>query len=96
MKRTSDLLKDVSPAVSMVTRQAGNEELHRTDFAVVGEVRGNGAELTPHNKAELSQMGIDHEIGTQHATRGDRDTDQECHVIDRLYRRPIRLTNCWN
>ena len=63
MKRTSDLLKDVSPAVSMVTRQAENEELGRTDFAVVGKGKGNGAELTPHNEAELSRMDNEHKIG---------------------------------
>ena len=61
----------------MVTRQAVNEELRKTDFAVVGEGKGNGDELTPHSEAELSRMDTDHRIGAQNATNGDRDTDQE-------------------
>ena len=64
MKRPSDLLKDISPAVYMVTRQAVNEELRNTDFAVVREGKGNVAEINPHNEAELSRMDNDHEIET--------------------------------
>ena len=77
MKRPSDPLKDVSPAVSMVTRQAVNEELRKTEFAVLGEGKDNGDELTPHNEAELSRVDNDHKIGTQNETKGDRDNDQE-------------------
>ena len=63
MKRPSDPLKYPSPAVSMVTRQSVYEELRKTDSAVVGEGKGNGAELTLHSRAELSRMDTDHKIG---------------------------------
>ena len=37
MKRPSDPLKYIPPAVCMVTRQTGNEKLHSTDAGVTGK-----------------------------------------------------------
>ena len=69
VKRPSDTLKNLSPAIFTVTQQANNGESQKADAVVAKE--------ETVNRAELLRMENDHEIGTQHATKGDRDIDQE-------------------
>uniref|UniRef100_A0AAV1TTL7 Reverse transcriptase domain-containing protein n=1 Tax=Peronospora matthiolae TaxID=2874970 RepID=A0AAV1TTL7_9STRA len=69
LKRPSDALQNLSPAISTVTPQANDDDSQKADAVVAREVTVRGA--------ELSRMENGHEIGTQHATKGDRDTGQE-------------------
>ena len=81
MKRPSDPLKDIPPAVSIVTQQAGNESLQRADTVVAGEGRINGVESTSLDSVDLSPMDKDHEIGTQCATKGNHEIEKGGHGI---------------
>ena len=69
VKRPSNTLKNLSPAISTVKQQANNGESQKADAVIAKE--------ETVNKAELLRMENDHEIGTQQATKGDRDIDQE-------------------
>ena len=69
VKRPSNTLKNLSPAISTVKQQANNGESQKADAVI--------AKGETVNKAELLRMENDHEIGTQQATKGDRDIDQE-------------------
>uniref|UniRef100_A0AAV1VD68 RNA-directed DNA polymerase n=1 Tax=Peronospora matthiolae TaxID=2874970 RepID=A0AAV1VD68_9STRA len=69
LKRPSDALQNLSPAISTVTPQANDDDSQKADAVVARELTVRGA--------ELSRMENGHEIGTQHATKGDRDTGQE-------------------
>uniref|UniRef100_A0AAV1U3G1 Reverse transcriptase domain-containing protein n=1 Tax=Peronospora matthiolae TaxID=2874970 RepID=A0AAV1U3G1_9STRA len=69
LKRPSDALQNLSPAISTVTPQANDDDSQKADAVVAREVTVRGA--------ELSRMENGHEIGTQHAMKGDRDTGQE-------------------
>uniref|UniRef100_A0AAV1TIN3 Peptidase A2 domain-containing protein n=1 Tax=Peronospora matthiolae TaxID=2874970 RepID=A0AAV1TIN3_9STRA len=69
LKHPSDALQNLSPAISTVTPQANDDDSQEADAVVAREVTVRGA--------ELSRMENGHEIGAQHATKGDRDTGQE-------------------
>ena len=69
MKRPSDALKYIPPAVSMVRRQARDEELQRADTVVTGEATINRVGSTPLNEVNLPSIGNDHRIETQIAMR---------------------------
>ena len=53
MKRPSDALKYIPPAVSMVMRHAGDEELQRADTVVTGEATINRVGSTTLNEVNL-------------------------------------------
>uniref|UniRef100_A0AAV1U7Y1 Reverse transcriptase domain-containing protein n=1 Tax=Peronospora matthiolae TaxID=2874970 RepID=A0AAV1U7Y1_9STRA len=62
MKRPSDALKDIPPAISMVTQQDGDDDLQKADTVVAREEAVNGVESNPLDETNLSSKDNDHNI----------------------------------
>uniref|UniRef100_A0AAV1TW06 Uncharacterized protein n=1 Tax=Peronospora matthiolae TaxID=2874970 RepID=A0AAV1TW06_9STRA len=64
MKRPSDVLRDIPPAISMVTQQAGDDDLQKADTVVAREGTVNGVGSNPLDETNLSSKDKDREIET--------------------------------
>ena len=75
IKQPSGSPKDVPPAVSMVTHQAGHEELQKADTVVTEKGRTIEVRSTSLGEVNLSPKNNSHGIRTQFATKGDHEIE---------------------
>ena len=75
MKRPSDALNNIPPAVFIATKQAGDEELQKADNVVAREGTVNEVRSNTLDKTILSPIADDHEIETEIAMRRDQETE---------------------
>uniref|UniRef100_A0AAV1TYV6 Uncharacterized protein n=1 Tax=Peronospora matthiolae TaxID=2874970 RepID=A0AAV1TYV6_9STRA len=77
MKRPSDALKDIPPAISMVTQQDGDDDLQKADTVVARAGTVNGVGLNPLDETNPSLEDKNREIETEIAMRRDHGTERE-------------------
>ena len=76
IKRPSDALKDIPPAVFMATKQAADNELQKADTVVAREGAVNRVRSNPLDETNLSPIANNHEIETEIAMRRDQGIEQ--------------------
>ena len=74
MKRPSNPLKDIPPAVYMVMRQAGDEDLQRADTVVTGEGTINRVE---------TQIAMRGDHGIEQGGQGNRLSSLDVDLADK-------------